>query len=55
MPYDAVPSDKSWQEEGRRGECSDLGRLTSHITVMRDEALLCWKRLNSCLLMERSE
>jgi len=40
---------------GEVGGCLELWCLSSQVTVMRDEALLCWKWLNICLPMGNSK
>lgn len=41
--------------EERKGKFSEWWRLSSQVTVMRDEALLSWRWLETCLLMGGGE
>jgi len=42
-------------ERRRKRGCLELLRLSSQVTVTYDEALLSWKWLNICLLIESSD
>ena len=53
-PYDVVLSNKSWGKEEKGGGIQ-LWCLPSQVTIAHDQALLSWKRLNTCLPMGGSE